>query len=121
MSRRARKTKNFRLLTTNPDMFDISWMELLVIVGVALVVVGPADVPHVMRRLGLWAGAARRAIHAIQHDIERLSFEAEELARKEEEKGNSQRPFGPPRNDGCEEMVGLGVTEKEERKDDQPS
>ena len=40
-------------------MFDIAWSELLVILVVALVVVGPKDLPRLMRTAGQWAGRAR--------------------------------------------------------------
>ena len=40
-------------------MFDIAWSELFVILIVALVVVGPKDLPKLMRTAGQWAGRAR--------------------------------------------------------------
>ncbi len=69
-------------------MLDIAWPELLVVGAVALVAIGPKDLPKVMHTLGTWAGKARRAFLAIQHDLERLSFEAEQ----EERRKNEQKP-----------------------------
>ena len=43
-------------------MFDIGWPELFVIAVVALVVIGPKDLPRVMRYLGRWFGKAKRVI-----------------------------------------------------------
>lgn len=74
-------------------MLDIAWPELLVVGAVALVAIGPKDLPKVMHTLGAWAGKARRAFLAIQHDLERLSFEAEQ----EERRKNEQKP---PPSDG---------------------
>lgn len=74
-------------------MLDIAWPELLVVGAVALVAIGPKDLPKVMHTLGAWAGKARRAFVAIQHDIERMSFEAEELERKKaKDKPNEPEP-----------------------------
>ena len=41
-------------------MFDIGWPELFVIALVALVVIGPKELPRVMRQLGRWFGKAKR-------------------------------------------------------------
>ena len=40
-------------------MFDIAWSELALIGAVALIVIGPKDLPRVMRNLGQWARKAR--------------------------------------------------------------
>jgi sec-independent protein translocase protein TatB len=58
-------------------MFDIAWPELLVVGAVALVVIGPKDLPKAMHTLGTWMGKARRAFLAFQHNMERLAHEAE--------------------------------------------
>lgn len=42
-------------------MFGFSFSELVVVVIVTLVVMGPKDLPKVLRRLGQWAGKIRRA------------------------------------------------------------
>ena len=58
-------------------MLDIGWPELVVIGAVALVVIGPKDLPKVMRVMGQWAGKARRFMHDMQATMEQASFEAE--------------------------------------------
>ncbi len=40
-------------------MFDIAPTELLIVALVALVVIGPKDLPRVMRTVGQWVGRAR--------------------------------------------------------------
>jgi sec-independent protein translocase protein TatB len=40
-------------------VLDIGWTELLVIIVVAVVVVGPKDLPRMMRVAGQWMGRAR--------------------------------------------------------------
>lgn len=73
-------------------MLDIAWPELLVVGAVALVAIGPKDLPKVMHTLGQWVGKARRVFIAIQHDIERMGFEAEELERKKQEAKERKPP-----------------------------
>jgi sec-independent protein translocase protein TatB len=58
-------------------MLDIAWPELVVIGAVALVAIGPKDLPKVMRVIGKWAGKARNTVRELQHSFEQLSYEAE--------------------------------------------
>lgn len=63
-------------------MLDVAWPELFVIGAVALVAVGPKDLPKVMHAMGKWAGKARRAAMQIRDSFEQLSEEVEEAERK---------------------------------------
>lgn len=62
-------------------MLDVAWPELLVIGAVALVAIGPKDLPRVMRSLGRMAAKARRIMHDLQGSFEQLSYEAEAAER----------------------------------------
>lgn len=50
-------------------MFDIGWSELLVILVVAIVVVGPKELPKLMGTFGHYAGKLRRAAADFQHQF----------------------------------------------------
>src|SRR5438477_4142034 len=58
-------------------MFDISWNELLVIAAVALVVIGPKDLPKVLRQLTQWIKKARELAADFQRNIDEMMREAE--------------------------------------------
>jgi sec-independent protein translocase protein TatB len=58
-------------------MFDIGWSELLVIAVVAIVVVGPKDLPRLMRTFGHYAGKLRRAASEFQRQFEDAMRETE--------------------------------------------
>jgi sec-independent protein translocase protein TatB len=58
-------------------MFDIGWSELLVIAVVAIVVVGPKDLPRLMRTFGHYAGKLRRAASDFQRQFEEAMRESE--------------------------------------------
>jgi len=76
-------------------MLDIAWPELLVIGAVALVAIGPEDLPKVMRKMGQWAGKARRMVHDVQRGFEQLSYESEiadKLKQTEKMQKTSQTP-----------------------------
>jgi sec-independent protein translocase protein TatB len=72
-------------------MLDIAWPELVVIGAVALVAIGPKDLPKVMHTLGKWAGKARGMMHDIHRTFDQLSYEAEVAEKlKKEEQAASQ-------------------------------
>jgi sec-independent protein translocase protein TatB len=58
-------------------MFDISWGELLLIGVVALVVIGPKELPTVLRTLGQWMAKLRRMATEFQNQFHEAMREAE--------------------------------------------
>ena len=58
-------------------MFDIGWSELLVIAVVAIIVVGPKDLPRMMRTFGSYAGKLRRMAADFQRQFDDAMREAE--------------------------------------------
>ena len=62
-------------------MLDIAWPELIVIGIVAVVAIGPKDLPRVMNNLGRMAGKARMMAQDFQRSMDQLNFEAEAADR----------------------------------------
>ncbi len=58
-------------------MFGIDSSELLVIAVVALVVIGPKDLPRVMRTVGQWVGRARGMARHFRSGVDTMIREAE--------------------------------------------
>ena len=58
-------------------MLDLAWSELVVIGVVALVVVGPKDLPVVLRAAGRWMGKARTLAREFQSNVDDMIREAE--------------------------------------------
>ena len=58
-------------------MFDIGWSELLVIAVVALIAIGPKELPGVLRTIGQWMGKARRMAAEFQGHFNEAMREAE--------------------------------------------
>jgi sec-independent protein translocase protein TatB len=70
-------------------MFDIGWSELLVIGIVALVVIGPKELPGVLRTIGQMMGKVRRMASEFQGQFNEAMREAElDDLRKQAEKLN---------------------------------
>lgn len=58
-------------------MFDIGWSELVVIAIVALVVIGPKDLPQALRIAGQWMAKARLMALEFQSHIDEMMREAD--------------------------------------------
>ena len=58
-------------------MFDIGWSEMAVILLVALVVIGPRDLPRVARTMGRWVAKGRGMAREFQNALEDMAREAE--------------------------------------------
>lgn len=75
-------------------MFDIGWSELLVVLVVALVVVGPKDLPRLMRTLGRWAGKARAMAEQFRSSFDEMARQTElDDLKAEIEALRNQRPL----------------------------
>jgi sec-independent protein translocase protein TatB len=68
-------------------MFDIAWSHLAVIAVVALIVIGPKDLPRVLRTVGMWVGKARAVAREFQGSLDQMIREAEldEIRKQVEE------------------------------------
>lgn len=58
-------------------MFDIGWSELVLIGVVALIVLGPKELPGVLRMVGQWVGKARKMASDFQGQFQEAMREAE--------------------------------------------
>ena len=58
-------------------MFDVGWSELLVIGVVALIAIGPKELPGVLRAVGQWTGKIRRMASEFQDQFREAMREVE--------------------------------------------
>src|ERR1700675_3402840 len=71
-------------------MFDINWSEFVVIGVVALIVIGPKELPAVLRAIGQWTTKIRRMAGEFQSQFQEAMREAEmaDLKRQVAELGD---------------------------------
>ena len=50
-------------------MPQIGWFEILIIVGIAIIVIGPKDFPIMLKKIGSWIGSAKRYVNQIQQEV----------------------------------------------------
>ena len=65
-------------------MLDIGWTELMVIGVVALIAIGPKELPGVLRMVGQWLGKARRMAGEFQSQFQEAMREAEVAEMKKQ-------------------------------------
>ena len=59
-------------------MPQIGWFEILIVVVVAILIIGPKDFPIVIRKIGKWTGSIKRYFTEIQNDVTDLQDTIEE-------------------------------------------
>ena len=65
-------------------MLDFSWSHILIVIIVALVVVGPKDLPRLMRVIGQWANKARGMANEFRRSFDEMARQAELQQLREE-------------------------------------
>ena len=69
-------------------MPQIGWFEILIIVAVAIIVIGPKDFPFMLKKIGSWIGSIKRYINNIQQEVK--DFEDVDFEKNSEEKKNEK-------------------------------
>ena len=82
-------------------MFDVAPTELLLVAVIALVVIGPKDLPRVMRVVGRWVARARGVARQFRSGFDEMMRESElremeEKWRAENERIMREHPAVPP-------------------------
>jgi|TARA_B110000093_G_scaffold162895_1_gene185319 sec-independent protein translocase protein TatB len=57
-------------------MPTIGWFEILLIVAVAIIIIGPKDFPVMLKKVGSWIGTTKRYISNIQNEVADLDIES---------------------------------------------
>ena len=64
-------------------MPQIGWFELLVIIIVAILVIGPKDFPIVLRKIGTWVGSIKRYFSDVQKNVNEITNLEEDNNKKD--------------------------------------
>jgi sec-independent protein translocase protein TatB len=92
-------------------MFDIGWTELVLVAVVAVVVIGPKDLPRAMRFVGQWVGKMKRMSREFQNQFNEALRETElDSVRKDIEKITKIDPFAGVRKES--DKVGKEIQDR---------
>ena len=67
-------------------MPQIGWFEILIIVSLAIIIIGPKDFPVMLKKVGSWIGSAKRYVYNVQNEVSSLGNEDFSTDKKKEEK-----------------------------------
>ena len=70
-------------------MPTIGWFEILIVVAIAIIVLGPKDFPVMLKKVGSMIGTAKKYISNIQSEVSNIDIEDNQLDKKEEKKDES--------------------------------
>ena len=62
-------------------MPTIGWFEILLVVAVAIIVIGPKDFPFMLKKVGSWIGTTKRYISNIQNEVANLDIESNDIEK----------------------------------------
>ena len=71
-------------------MPTIGWFEILIIIVIAVVVLGPRDFPIMLMKVGSWIGTAKKYINNIQSEVSNIDLEDNNIQKKEDNKKESK-------------------------------
>ena len=77
-------------------MPQIGWFEILIVVVIAILVIGPKDFPIVLKKIGNWMGSVKRYFGEIQRDVttlhetakDEISIEKKQTKKTTDKKNN---------------------------------
>jgi sec-independent protein translocase protein TatB len=73
---------------------DLSWSHMLLVLVVALIVVGPKDLPRLMRKVGQWTAKARNMADQFRRSFDEMARQSElDELRKEIDELRNARPL----------------------------
>ncbi len=72
-------------------MPQIGWLEILIIVALAIIIVGPKDFPVMLKKIGSWIGSVKRYVSDVQNQVSNITNETIDTDQKKdnEEKINN--------------------------------
>jgi sec-independent protein translocase protein TatB len=70
-------------------MPTIGWFEILIIVAIAIVVLGPKDFPVMLKKVGSWIGTAKKYINDVQNEVSNIDVEDNNIKKKVDKKDES--------------------------------
>tara|TARA_B100000035_G_scaffold287837_1_gene273064 strand:+ start:692 stop:910 length:219 start_codon:yes stop_codon:yes gene_type:complete len=65
-------------------MPTIGWFEILIVVALAIIVLGPKDFPIMLKKVGSWIGSTKRYINNIQDEVTNINIEPDETEKKKD-------------------------------------
>ena len=72
-------------------MPTIGWFEILLIVAIAIIVVGPKDFPVMLKKVGSWIGTVKRYISDLQNEVTNFEDETNDMTNTDFKKKTGKK------------------------------
>ena len=69
-------------------MPQIGWLEILIIVSIAIIIVGPKDFPIMLKKIGSWVGSVKRYVANVQNEVSSIEDDAKNIYESSEKETN---------------------------------
>ena len=69
-------------------MPQIGWFEILIIVSIAIIIVGPKDFPIMLKKIGSWIGTSKKYINNIQNEVSNIDLEENNFEKNKNNEKN---------------------------------
>ena len=72
-------------------MPTIGWFEILIIVALAIIIVGPKDFPLMLKKVGSWIGSVKRYVSNVQNEVSSITDDTIDKNLNDEVSINKQK------------------------------
>ncbi len=72
-------------------MPTIGWFEILIIVVVAIIILGPKDFPLMLKKVGSWIGSAKRYVNNVQNEVSSITEDTIDKNLSEDDNVNKKK------------------------------
>tara|TARA_B100001093_G_scaffold381550_1_gene367087 strand:+ start:188 stop:409 length:222 start_codon:yes stop_codon:yes gene_type:complete len=67
-------------------MPTIGWFEILIVVAIAIIILGPKDFPIMLKKVGSWIGTAKKYINNFQSEVSNIDLEDVSINKNDDKK-----------------------------------
>ena len=72
-------------------MPTIGWFEIVIIVVIAIIILGPKDFPLMLKKVGSWIGSVKRYVNSVQNEVSSITEDAIDKNLNEEINVNKKK------------------------------
>ena len=80
-------------------MPTIGWFEILIIVVIAIIIVGPKDFPLMLKKVGSWIGSIKRYVSNVQREVSSITEDTIEKNMNEDSGVNTKKDKDEQKSD----------------------
>ena len=75
-------------------MPQIGWFEILIVVVLAILIIGPKDFPIMLRKIGSWIGSIKKYFNELQNEVQiygNENIEDKKIDKKQEKESQDEK------------------------------